>query len=353
MKPGDLAREIVYPLTDMAIILTIAFFWILFAIVKLGMAVLGPVIGGLLGLFLVMFAAPGFLRYLLYLLEARITRKEAPAFDAELFGMSNNLWSMTPLIVISLLVWGEITLAGSGAAWLVAYAFAVALLLPASLAILAVTHSPLESLNPLAIFRMIRLGGWSYILIPVVIVALVFVVTWLSSVGLPSLLLELATFWLLVLTFTLTGGVLAAKGVAVELRIEAPLEAGEEKIAGDLEKEREKIANHAYGFISRGNREGGFKHIRQWIESEANTDEAVSWFFNQMMKWEAKDAALFFGQECFAHFLHHEQDVPALKLMSSCLHENSRWKPRAEDRQHALDLAGRYGREDLVSLLRN
>ena len=68
--------------------------------------------------------------------------------------------------------------------------------------------------------------------------------------------------------------------------------------------------------------------------------------------WETREPALFFAQECLAHFLHHEQDAMALKLMSRCFHEQPRWKPRREDRDHAIALAERYGREDLLKSLR-
>ena len=71
------------------------------------------------------------------------------------------------------------------------------------------------------------------------------------------------------------------------------------------------------------------------------------------MRWESKDAALFYAQPCLSHFLHHDEDRRALKLISSCLHQDPRWKPSVADRQHAVDLAERHGREDLARLLRS
>ena len=78
----------------------------------------------------------------------------------------------------------------------------------------------------------------------------------------------------------------------------------------------------------------------------------MQWFFEEMMRWENTDAALFFGQECLAHFLHHDLDAMALKLLSSCIHENPAWRPRPEDRQHAVELAEKYSRDDLLPAIR-
>jgi hypothetical protein len=151
--------------------------------------------------------------------------------------------------------------------------------------------------------------------------------------------------------FTLTGTVLHENGIAGAVQIDVPDARQGDDPNTDLDAERQRVADHAYGFISRGNRDGGFAHITEWMQSEQDISAAATWFFNEMMRWESKDAALFFGQTCFAHFLHHGEDQRALKLMSSCLHLDSRWKPATEDRQHAQELARRYGREDLVRLL--
>jgi hypothetical protein len=150
----------------------------------------------------------------------------------------------------------------------------------------------------------------------------------------------------------MTGAMLHVNRDAIDLDLELPSTPSKEDVAGDLENERRKVANHAYGFVSRGNCEGGFAHVRQWIAAEADPNEAIDWFFTEMMRWEKKDAALFFAQECLAHYLHHDQEVRALKLMSRCLYEEPRWKPRLENRQHAVELAERCGRDDLLRLLR-
>ncbi len=344
MKPADVIREIVYPLTDVAIVLAMLFFWMLFSLAQRA---------GLIGLWLLIIIAPAYVRYLLYLLEARANDRSPPVPDISMFNPVDNLWTLTPLILLSILMWANILFATSGQVWVaMLLSFAIFLIAPSMLAILAVTHSPSESLNPAAILRMIRVCGAGYFLVPGIIVLVSILFVFIGLFGLPSLLIDLGKIYQIVLLFTLTGAVLHANNVAVQIDIEVPLEKSADEITGDLDKERQKVANHAYGFVSRNNRAGGLAHINQWIEKEADADAAYAWFFREMLTWENNSAALFFAQECLSRLIHDEQEVVALKLAARCVHEDPRWRPRLEDRDLFLDLAQRHGREDLIRQLK-
>ena len=344
MKPADAIREIVYPLTDVAIILAMLFFWMLFGLAQRA---------GLIGLWLLIIIAPAYVRYLLYLLEARANDRSPPVPDISMFNPVDNLWTLTPLILLSILMWANILFANTGQMWVaMLLSFAIFLIAPSMLAILAVTHSPPESLNPAAIWRMIRVCGAGYFLVPAIIVLVSILLVVFGLFGLPPLLIDLGKSYQVVLLFTLTGAVLHANNVAVQIDIELPLEKSADEITGDLEKERQKVANHAYGFVSRNNRAGGLAHINQWIEKETDADAAYAWFFREMLIWENSSAALFFAQEYLSRLIHDEQEVAALKLAARCVHEDPRWKPRLEDRDLFLELAQRHGREDLIRQLK-
>ncbi len=340
MKPADVFREVIYPLTNMAIVFAMLFFWMLFGLVQSA---------GLIGIWLLVIIAPAYVRYLLYLLEARANNRAPPVPETSMFNPVDNLWSLTPLILLSMLIWIDILFADSGLAWLgMSFGMAIFLIAPSTLAILAVTHSPSESLNPAAILRMIRVCGVGYFLVPTVIVLVSVLFALLEILGLPSFFTKLGTSYQIVLLFTLTGAVLHANDVAVQVDIDPPPEKSDGEIAGNLEKERQKVASHAYGFISRNNRAGGLAHISQWIDREADADAAYSWFFKEMLIWENNSAALFFAQDYLHRLLHQEEEVAALKLAARCLHEDPRWKPQLEDRELFLDVAERQGRDDLI-----
>ncbi|RLA33478.1 MAG: hypothetical protein DRR11_05380 [Gammaproteobacteria bacterium] len=340
MKPSDVIREIFYPLKNIAIVFAMLFFWMLFGLVQRA---------GLIGLWLLIIIAPAYIRYLLYLLEARANNRAPPVPEISMFNPVDNLWSLTPLILISMLIWVEILFADSDLVWLgILLGMAIFLIVPATLAILAVTHSPSESLNPSAILRMIRVCGAGYFLVPAVIILVSVLFILFEFLGMPPFFTNLGQSYQIILLFTLTGAVLHANDVAVQVDIDPPLEKSDAEISGDLEKERQKVANHAYGFINRNNRAGGLAHINQWIDKEADTDAAYAWFFREMLTWENSTAALFFAQVYMNWLLHGEQEVAALKLAARCLHEDPRWKPQLEDRALFLQVAEQHGREDLI-----
>lgn len=343
MKPADLIKETLFPLTDLSMLM---------AIIGFGFLLWVASAAGILGLWLMFIVVPALFRYGLYLLEARAHGKATLVAGIEVFDIVDNFWGIFPLLLFGAFAWFEFYLVTTVSLQAAQVVCGLSFLVyPASMAVLAVTRSPLDSVNPLMVFRMIRVCGIDYVWIPLVLTFVMIAAGFLVSFGPPTIVLFFAGTYVFFLMFTFTGAVLHANEVAGEIEIEAPVEKSDIEISSELDAERQNVANHAYGFISRGNREGGFQHIRRWIESDPDTDDAVSWFFNEMMRWERKEAALFFAQDCLAHYLHHELDAKALKLIATCVHEDPQWKPKLEDRQHAIKLAEAHGREDLVRSL--
>jgi rubrerythrin len=199
---------------------------------------------------------------------------------------------------------------------------------------------------------MVRICGRDYFWIPLTVVPVVAVVVWMAPYDTPFLVFDFVSIYAFVLLFTMTGAVLRAHDVTSEIDIELPLEPTESELHDDLIGERQRVANHAYGFISRGNREGGFAHIRAWLQQEANRDEAYQWFFLEMLKWESSVPALFFAQEFLRQLLKWDMDREALKLISRCLHEDPQWRPQQDERADVQDLLDRHGREDLIRKLK-
>jgi hypothetical protein len=308
---------------------------------------------GLLGIWLAIVIVPAYFRYLLYLLEGRASGRDAPSPGIELFNWVENFWSLFPLVLAGLLLWGEFFLI-SKFSFAVAMAPGVLVLLiyPASMAVLAVTRSPLESMNPAALFVLIKSCGRDYLLIPLVVVAMSFLVWYLVILNVQGILTRAISMYASFLMFTLTGAVLHANDAGITVDIPAPREPDAEKIDADLARERTKVLNHAYGFVSRGNRQGGLRHIFDRIEGEADTAAAYRWFFEHMLKWESKDAALFFAHEYLSWLLGRRRDIEALKLIARCRLEDARFRPLAGDADAALAAAERQGNKELCEYLR-
>jgi hypothetical protein len=351
MTPADLFRELSYPLRNLTVVLAIVTFTFIFTI-TITIMQLGPVLT-IVGAVLSLATLAAMIRYGMGVLEARANGQKPAVADTEMFALFDHLWAVFPLVLLFAASWmATVTQSALGSVAAIAFLIAFLAVLPASMAVLAITHSPLESLNPVAIGRMIGECGPAYVAIPLVLLVVFVASSLAADAGLPLIVDILLDVYTVFLLFTMTGAVASGSGVAARIDIGLPAGPTEQEVSETVRSDRQKVANHAYGIISRGNRDGGFRHIRQWIDEDPDPDGAIGWFFNEMMKWESKDAAMFFAQDCLAHYLYHDMDGKALKLLSACLHEDPRWRPSADDRGHAIDLAERHGREDLAKQLR-
>ncbi|MDH5344411.1 MAG: hypothetical protein OEW59_01515 [Gammaproteobacteria bacterium] len=351
MKPGEVLHELAFPLTNQVLLISIGTFggalWLSLVLIELGPFFL---ILGLLGLMLVSGAL---FRYGVKVLERRAQGLGTPVADIDTVTFLSDVWTFFPMVQTVAALWVADYLNDSGNPSAgVAILVVFALVLPASLAVLAITHSPLQSVNPRALYVLVRRCGSSYLWIPLGAATLFTVIAGVGLAGLPFPGVVVLQTYAVFAAVNLTGAVMHASGVIGEVSIDVPLEKSEAEAADEIADARHRALDHAYGFISRGNRDGGFNHIRDHIAAEEDASAAVAWFFNEMMRWEKKDAALFFGQDCFAHFLHHDNDAMALKIALRCIHEDPSWRPRSEDRGHAIELAGKYGRDDLLTALR-
>jgi len=344
MKPTEILREIAYPFTEVASLLAMTMFFLLGSLAGRG----GP-----LGLFLWFVILPPMFRYLLYLLEARAARREAPALDAALFGLAENLWSLIPLILILAVIWAEFLLADRFSPPVaMVFGIGVLLIFPASSAVLAITRSSVQGLNPVAWIQLIRVCGLNYALIFVVMALFVFAVpALLRGLGLPEFVIEMSGFYALFLLFTFTGAVVGRSDAVAMVSIPDSVELTPDEVDLRSDAERARTLSHAYGLISRNDRAGGLAHLQTFIDAAADPACDYRWFFSEMLAWEKKDDALFFAQRYLTYLLDVEADTESLKLIARCRLENERFRPLPTDRERALQVAQRLRHNELVKVL--
>lgn len=189
MKAIDLVKAIFYPLTEFSVLVPLVFFTLLLSLAQLA---------GLLGMLLMIIVFLGAYRYQMTVLEARAQGKAPATPDVESFNWFGDAWSLFPVPLVALIVWGVLLAADYlGSAGALAVLLFAGAFLPASLAVLAITHSPLQSLNPFALGRLLKACGETFWIASVYLV----VSGWLclQSVTLPLLL---ANFVQLFLTFS-------------------------------------------------------------------------------------------------------------------------------------------------------
>ena len=342
MTPAKLIQAIVYPLTSATVLVPLVVFWLLGWLASSA----GP-----FGLWLGLIVLVALVRFLVAVLQARARGVEPEPPGIEFFSLVSDTWNLFPVALV-LLFAGLIAGAGSalGAVGVAAALVMAAVLFPASLAILVVTHSPLQSINPIAVLRVIGRCGRT-LWIAVVFFA---VSAWLANASnaLPPLLANLVQIYLWFAWFSLLGSLIEPYDLFDEVDIPAPLEKTADEITGEVEKHRVSALGHAYGFVSRDNREGGFKHLLDEIEKDPDPAAAWAWYFNRMMAWEQNHHALFFAQHYIRDALRHGEELTALKVTMRGHHEDEEFRPFREDIPALASAAERHGNTELAAVLK-
>jgi hypothetical protein len=342
MNSGKILRAIFLPVTELAVLLPL----ILFAV----LTTLG-VYGGLLGIFILILLLPPVFRFQMLVLEASAKGVKPDPLDAENFSFAGSGWALFPLPLVIFIVWAAFKAAerfGEGGANLVI--FIAAWLLPAILAVLAITRSPLQSINPVAIGRLLKACGGTFWIASVYL----FATGWLclQLVDLPLLFASLLQLILTFSFFSLTGALVEPYGVVDDVYIPDAIEPDDKEIRGDIEKSRVAALGHAYGFISRDNRKGGFAHLFDAIAKDPDTAAAWAWYFSKMLGWEQQQHAVFFGQYYVQDALRHGENLIATKVIMRCRLVDEGFRPFPEDLPAAIAAVEATGNAELAAVLK-
>ena len=343
MKPADLLRAIFYPVSEISVLIPLITIWLLVLLLSLI---------GLVGQLLIfLIVVPAIFRFQMVVLEARV-RDVIPATPGiEFFNWFGNAWTVFPFVLVVLFTWLTIVTGQKfGAAYSVLPVLFASIFFPASIAVLAITHSPLQSLNPIALGRLWqRCRGTFWVATLFLLVA-----SWLAvqSETLPPILSSLLQLFLSFSFFSLVGVLIAPYKLIEDIELPAALEKDACEVATDLEESRTAVLNHAYGFVSRGNREGGFQHIFEWIVRDPDQVEAWAWFFDRMLRWENQATALFFAQHYLHDQLRHGEQVPAVKLMMRCRLVDETFRPLPDDLPAAIAACEAHDNDELAAILR-
>lgn len=335
-------RAALYPLGNGVVMAAVVFFWVLLALASAA---------GLFGLWLLIAIVPALLRFQLLLLQDRLHDRDPVPPGAEFFSLFSGTWSLFPVVFVFaaiLLMIFAVRLLGDTGAFLASAI--IAFIFPAAMIILALTQSPLESLNPLAHLRLIGRMRASYVAPAGFLLASLLCGQLILNVLPPFLhtpLMLLAAFSFMSLAGTAASGL----GLAEEVDIHTPLQVSDKQRASDLDAERVRTLNHAYGFVSRQNRAGGLQHIYSWLAEDPRPADAWAWFFNEMLRWERSDAALFFGRRYLHRLLLVDEHVAAVKLILRCRLLDETWKPDPVDIEGAINAAKICGNEELLAVL--
>ena len=342
MSATDIVRAMLAPVREFTILAPLLMFWALIAF---------GIWGGVLGLFLLALTLPPLFRFLSFVVESYANGQVPSAFDAEFFNWVGTMWTMFPLLLAVLFgvaSYYATSAWGSAGTWLVVVLAAG--IVPPSLAVLAITHSALQALNPVAMLRVYERAGALFLVAPLYVLALAGVTMGVG--GLPLWVRIFTTLFTMFSVAALIGALIAPVRLVRDVDIPEPAPCDEGRIAADLEQARTAALNHAYGFISRDNREGGFRHLFDEIARDPDPAAAWDWYLHRMLGWEHKHHALFFAQHYVQDALRHGEDKRALKATLRCLYEDETFRPYGEDRAALAEAAERAGNIELAEVLK-
>jgi hypothetical protein len=205
---------------------------------------------------------------------------------------------------------------GTEVAWI--FGGLAAAVLPASLALLAVTRNLLRALRPLDLLRVAFRIGLPYTGLVLAFIAVVGLVGLaFQRRGFLELFAALyASFWLAYLT----GVVVYSRRMALGLHAPRSPEAKLARELGRLQQVRRRALDHAYGIASRGNLEGGLAYIYEYVASEPEPLAARQWMYFEMTHWANPHAAVVFGERLAADLEIAGQPDAAVKVRTSCAH---------------------------------
>jgi hypothetical protein len=341
----EVLREFTFPARNVTVMLSALFIFLMLEF---------AIFGGLLGLFLLFLMLPSLFHYLMRLLDARSRGMEPGPLEAEDLMWYHAAWRLFMIVHLVVVVYALYIFASLyKLPGLLVTGILLAAVLPASLAVLAITRSPLQSLDPRAVGGLIGRTGMSYWILPGYLLLGGFLIQWLGASQWPGLVVDFIAFYLALVFFSLTGAVVQPYNLHAEVDIHAPVEPDVEVIEERLLKERTNVLNHAYGFISRDNRKGGFSHIESWLREDPDPESAWAWFFDQMLRWENKHPALLFGQSYVSQLLQHGDGAAAVKIILRCRLHDEAFAPLAGDLPAALTAAEDSGSQELAAFLRS
>jgi hypothetical protein len=341
MSPRDFLRELAYPARSSSTLIALITFLLLITLASAA---------GMLGIWLAIAVIPAYLRYLTMIAEARARETDAPPPGIEYFTLVGNAWTLFPVIpvvVLGVLVVETMRTFGAAAALIVALLGAA--VLPAIIGVLVITHSPLQSVDPRAIARFIRGcgAGFAYAALAAILVVAVPMVLGF----LPAWVQTSVELYLLAAFFAVVGAVIRRSGLIDD--VDLPDDAGMDPAAAVAAKvaDRVRVLNHAYGFLSRGNRDGGLEHIYASLPDDPDPDEAWRWYFEQMLQWEDTYPGLLLAQQYLGRLLEHGDQLAAVKLMLRCRLIDASFRPLSHDLPRAIAAAEASDNQELVRAL--
>jgi hypothetical protein len=340
------------PLTSGSLVAAAAFFGFFLTIIGLA---------GLFGIWAAFVLVPALWHYChAVLLAAAQGRRTIPTVEIDRLNPLGG-WRVTAHFIVFWLFlfmvlyvrpFGE---AGFGAALNWAAVLATAFVFPASAAVLAVTSSLEDAMNPRGVARLIGILGPSYfgLVVPCAALALAAALAptyILPRIGFLSLILDnIVAVWALLATFVAAG--IAIRQHRTEFAIPGEVETAAEYAQRLQRREWGNTLNRAYGSIRSGLVAEGYKTLHELSDRHGDSAEILNWLFENMLDWEDRTHALQVGARLIERHMADNDMLAALELLTRCRRLDPKFAVAAPTTVALADFARSIGRHGLADEL--
>ena len=333
------------PLASSSLIAAAAFFGFFFTIIRFS---------GLFGFWAAFLLVPALWHYSQgVLLAAAQGRRAIPTLEINRFNPLGGwrvkvhftvFWSFL-LMLLYVEPFGE---AGIGAALNWAAVLATVLVFPASAAVLGMTSSLEDAMNPKRVAELIRVLGRGYVALVAALAALA-----LAAVLAPIYIFPRMGFLAIILSNVIAVWALLATFVAAGILIRE--HRTEFAIPGEREPEAERTRrlqqrdwrnrlDLAYASIRSGLVAEGYETLRRLSAEHGDSPEIQYWLFENMLDWEDRSHALQVGARLIERRIAAGDRYGALELFARCRRHDPSFRVAPEAAAELADFARSIGR---------
>lgn len=324
----------------------------LVALVTLGLML--ALVAGLLGIPVALFVVSWFFKYCFALLDAVVAgRPEPPVLSAEMISPVDEQRPLAQGLVIAAAAFPvELVRRRLGIHAAAALGAGLALVLPASVAVLGVTGNPLRAIWPPTLFAVLRGVGRDY-LWPVGAMLVVTALALLLANRLPPAWWVVAAIQCgFLLEFSLIGGMVFEHRLELGIETLTPGERLAVREQHDHASERGRMLDRAYAQFRVRRPLEGWQEIETWLAAHAQGDATVTerqTLFATVNRWDDGRAADRLANELIALLLARRDNGRALETLELRLQANGAFRPGREEHLRRLtelaSLAGKKGLE--------
>ena len=310
-----------------------------------------------MGILLAILLTSWFFKYCFILLDAVLVgAEEPPVLSIEMVNPVDEQRPLAQAVLIAAGAWlafeaGRLTATTVG--WLIGGVFL--LLLPASIAVLAMSGNPLRAAWLPELLSLIRGIGRDYAVLLVLIVAVALLMYAVARAGAPYWLLIAVTQLGLLTVFALVGGALHDHRLELGIEFRTPRERVAERTERERISERSRVLDNAYNRFRVGKPLEGWQEIQSWLKLHGNAADLSDKLLLEhravlatVARWDDVRPADRLTDDLVELYFARRETGRALDVVEERFATNPRYRPKSpEHTTRLVELAGVAGKRAL------